>query len=117
VRLRLQPSLDVYTTAICEAEIVYGVALPPAGKRRTALEAAMIILFATRFPGRVLPFDSAAARAYGEIAAARRRAGRPIGELDAEIAAIARACGATLATRDVQDFVGCGVTVVSPWKV
>jgi predicted nucleic acid-binding protein len=44
------------------------------------------------------------------------RAGRPIGELDAEIAAIARDHGATLATRDVQDFVGCGVTVVSPWK-
>jgi predicted nucleic acid-binding protein len=115
--LRSQPSLDVYTTAVCEAEIGYGVALLPAGKRRAALEAATRAMFETKFADRILSFDSTAARAFGEIAAARRQAGRPIGEFDAQIAAIARAHAATLATRDVHDFAGCGVTVVSPWAM
>jgi predicted nucleic acid-binding protein len=62
-----------------------------------------------------LPFDSAAAREYAEIAAARRRAGRPISEADARIAAIARSRGAALATRNVQDFAGCELQVIDPW--
>jgi hypothetical protein len=106
---------DAYTTSTCESEVFYGIELLPAGKRRAALEAAAAGLFDVDFAGRVLSFDSDAARAFGAIAAARRQAGRPIGELDAQIAAIARVHGATLATRDVQDFEGCGVKVVSPW--
>jgi len=106
---------DAYTTSMCESEIFYGVELLPAGKRRAELEATAIALFEIDFAGRVLAFDSAAARAFGEVAAGRRQAGRPIGELDAQIAAIARTHSATLATRDVRDFAGCGIAVVSPW--
>ena len=65
--------------------------------------------------GRVLPFDTDAARAYPEIAAGRRHAGRPLRQIDAQIAAITRSRGARLATRDVRDFAGCGLTVVDPW--
>ena len=67
------------------------------------------------FAERVLPFDSAAARAYAEIASGRRRAGQPIGEADCQIAAISRSRGAVLVTRDVRDFEGTGVDVVDPW--
>ena len=67
------------------------------------------------FDRRVLPFDSAAARSYGEIAAARRRKGQPISVFDGQIAAIARSRDARLATRDGGDFAGCGVTLIDPW--
>ena len=114
--LKSQRTADMYTTAICEAEIFYGVALLPAGKRRAALERLATGLFDEDFAGRVLAFDSSAARAFAGIVASRRKLGRPIGELDAQIAAIARAHGATVATRSVEDFAGCGVWVVSPWR-
>jgi predicted nucleic acid-binding protein len=111
-----QPKLSLFTTAISEAEVFYGIALLPNGKRRRGLESAASVVFDKDLAGRILPFDSASAREYAEIMAARRRAGRPISEADAQIAAIARSRGGTLATRDVADFVDCGVTVLSPWS-
>jgi len=63
----------------------------------------------------VLPFGSGAAREYAEIAASRRRAGRPLSHFDAQIAAIARQARATMATRNVSDYDGCGIRVVNPW--
>ena len=95
---------------------VLGIALLADGKRRRALESVVSSIFAEDLAGRVLPFDSAAAREYAVIAAARRRAGRPIAEADAQIAAIARSRGATVATRNVEDFTGCGISLVSPWE-
>jgi predicted nucleic acid-binding protein len=62
-----------------------------------------------------LPFDSAAAREFAEIAASRRCAGRPISEADARIAAIARSRAAALATRNVGDFAGCRLELIDPW--
>jgi predicted nucleic acid-binding protein len=114
--MEAQPAQSLYTTSICEAEIRYGVALIPAGRRRAALEQAVAMIFEEAFTGRILPFDSSAARAFAEIAAERRRAGRPISEFDAQIAAIAASCGAGVATRDVGDFAGCGIAVISPWE-
>jgi hypothetical protein len=84
-------------------------------RRRLALAAEAI--FADDFEGRVLPFDEAAAGYYAEIVAARRRKGRPIEAFDAQIAATARVAGAGLATRDIGDFAGCGLTVMNPWEV
>jgi predicted nucleic acid-binding protein len=72
-------------------------------------------MFAEDFADRVLPFDSAAAQAFAAIAAARRRKGRPIGDLDGQIAAIARSRGAAVATRNVSDFADCGIEVFDPW--
>ena len=67
------------------------------------------------FEGRILPFDSAAARAYAEIAATRRAAARPINHADCQIAAIALSREASVATRDVDDFEGTGIEVINPW--
>ena len=107
---------DMYFSAVSEAELRYGVAILPAGRRRVALAAAVDGLVREDFAGRVLPFDSVAARAYAEIAATRRRAGRPVSQADSQIAAIARARGFAMATRNVRDFAGMGIEVVDPWE-
>ena len=108
---------EMYLTAVTEAELRYGVAIMPVGRRRNALAAALTRWLSLGFAERILPFDSAAARAYAEIGAARRRAGRPIGEADCQIAAVSRSRTAVLVTRNVRDFEGTGVDVVDPWTV
>jgi predicted nucleic acid-binding protein len=111
-----RPASSLFTTTVTQAEILYGLGLLPSGKRRAGLEAAVREMFATDFAGRVLPFDQPAAQAYAEIALARRRAGRPITQFDAQIAAIARSRDAGVATRNVTDFDGCGIGVIDPWQ-
>lgn len=111
-----QRRAELCTTAISEAELAYGLALLPKGRRRDALAQATARLLGEGLGGRVLPFDRAAAAAYGEFAAKRRAAGRSVAAADAQIAATARARGASLlATRDVGGFQGCGVRLVNPW--
>ena len=112
-----QPASALYTTSITEAEILHGLALLPAGKRRNALESAAEAMLSEDFAGRILPFGSDAAHAYARIAADRRRAGRPISHFDAQIAAIARSAGAAIATRNVTDYDRCGVKILNPWDV
>ena len=109
------PEGELYLTSISEAEILVGIGLLPAGKRRAAIELAAAETFRQDFADRVLPFDSDAAREFAKIVVARRKLGRPISQPDAQIAGIARACGATLATRNTGDFEHCGVKVVNPW--
>jgi toxin FitB len=111
-----QPSPALYTTAITQAEILHGLMLLPPGRRRRALEAAATSMFAEDFEARILGFGADAAPPYARIASERRRAGRPISHFDAQIAAIARSTGAIVATRNVDDFDGCGVKVVNPWR-
>ena len=111
--LRQNP-LDLFTTAVTEAEINFGVANLPDGKRKRDLDAAAQRILAL-FAGRILSFDSRAARVFALIAADRRRIGRPIEDFDAQIAAITRAQGMSLATRDAQDFADTGVSVINPW--
>ncbi len=111
-----QPARSLYTTSITQAEILHGVMLLPSGRRRDAFEAAADAMFREDFGGRILPFGSDAAGPYARIAVERRRAGRPISQFDAQIAAIARSTGATIATRNVTDFDGCGVKIVDPWE-
>jgi toxin FitB len=110
-----QPLTSLYTTSISQAEIHYGVQLLADGKRRRAIDAAARAMFEEDFKGRVLPFDSEAALPYALIAAQRRAAGRPISQFGAQIAAIARHCAASIATRNIADFDGCGVKLVNPW--
>ena len=87
----------------------------PHGHRHESLETAARAMFENDFAERVLPFDREAAIAYGDLFAARRRAGRPSSTPDLMIAAIAHAKAASVVTRDIGDFEHCGVTVLDPW--
>lgn len=110
-----QLTSDLFVTAITEAEIRTGVALLPRGERQRGLAAAAERAFRVLFSERILPFDSDAAQAYAVILSSRRADGRPISQADCQIAAIARSVGASVATRDVDDFEGCGIEIVDPW--
>jgi len=110
-----QPRALLYTTHINQAEILYGIAALPEGRRRAALAAAAAAMFAEDFAGRILPFEARAAARYPDIVLARRRAGNPIEGFDALIAATALAAGASVATRDTGGFTGCGLTLIDPW--
>ncbi len=110
-----QQSDELFTAAVCQAEILSGLAVMPSGRRRTELEDAARAMFTDDFDGRVLPFDIEAASAYAKVFATRRKAGRPSGTIDLMLAAIARARGASVVTRNVADFEGVGVEIINPW--
>lgn len=110
-----QPADSLFVSTVTQAEMVLGARLLPAGKRRTQLQQALDGLFGEDFAGRLLPFDGAAAVVYAEVVEARRSAGRPISQFDAQIAAIALSHRATLATRNVSDFEGVGLSLSNPW--
>ncbi len=105
----------MFTTTITQAEILYGIAILPEGKRKYELYQAATLMFAEDFIGRVLPFDESAAVAFANISAQRRVSGTPISQADAQIAAICYSCNATMATRNVADFTGCGIFIINPW--
>ena len=110
-----RPPRDLFVTAVTEAEVRTGIALLPEGRRRRGLAEACERAFGSLFAGRVLPFDSDAARAYAEIVAARRVLGRPVSQADGQIAASARSRGMAVATRNIRDFQDMGVDVLDPW--
>jgi toxin FitB len=106
---------SLFTTTVTQAAILYGLGLLPSGKRRSGLKAAVSGCSRPDFARRVLPFDQAAAQVYAEIALDRRRAGRPITQFNAQIAAIARSRDADV-TRNIADVEGCGIGVIDPWR-
>lgn len=104
-------------SSVTQAEILTGITLLPAGKRRMALAEAAEQMFEQDFAGRCHVFDSAAAKNYALIVAARTRQGLPISTEDAQIAAIALACGLTVATRNTKDFEHIdGLILANPWQ-
>jgi predicted nucleic acid-binding protein len=98
------------------AEIRFDIALLQPGRRRARLNDEADLLEYVRFKGRILSFDAKAAAAYGDLAAARRRGGRPIELIDGFIAAIAMANNADIATRDVYGFSELGLNVINPFE-
>jgi predicted nucleic acid-binding protein len=114
--LREQPSAMLYVTSVTQAEIWYGLERLPVGRRRARLEEQAEGLFAEDFAGRVLPFETEAARAYAKIVAARISKGRPMAQFDTQIAAITLVSRATLATRDTEGYWDCGIKLIDPWN-
>ncbi len=112
--VRSRDRRELFTSSITLAEIRYGLARLPDGRRKQVLLDAADDVFRA-FSDQVLPVDATAAEHYAIIASARERSGRPIAGFDALIAAICRSRGATLATRNLPDFDGTGIDIIDPW--
>ena len=110
-----QPAESIWITTITVFEARLGLALLPTSKRRRALELSFALLLHDDLENRVLDFDSEAAVAAAMLAAKRQKAGRPVDVRDTEIAGIAIARRATLATRNVRHFEDIDIPVVNPW--
>lgn len=111
-----QPADSVWLTSITVFEARFGLALLPAGRRRSGLERAFERVLAEDFSNRVLALDEMAAETAAQLAADRRRQGRAVDLRDTLIAGIAQARRATIATRNTRHFEGLDVPVVDPWN-
>jgi toxin FitB len=109
--------LPLFISTITEAELWSGIHQLAVGQRRTVLENLIVETLSEDFAGRILSFDSAAAKSYGKLSGHRAKLGRPIATADCQIAAIARVNGFKIATRNIKDFEHCEITVVNPWSV
>jgi predicted nucleic acid-binding protein len=108
---------NVWICSITQAEILAGLALMPEGKRKNGLADVAVAMFKEDFANRCLAFNDEAARHYANIISERSRQGKPISVEDAQIAAIARANGLSIATRNVKDSADInGLSVFNPWQ-
>lgn len=113
--LDAQPLETLYLSVVTVAELRFGVARLPAGKRRDALRERLETQVIPAFAGRVLTFDLPATQAYADLMGKAQTAGLAIGMADGYIAAIATVNGMTVATRDKAPFDAAGVSVIDPW--
>ena len=114
--LQQQPSSQLWTTTISQAEILYGIEIMPCGSKRDLLLSQAEALFLQDFSGKILSFDCGAAKQFSILAGKRRSLGRPISQFDGQIAAIVHASRGTLITRNTQDFEDCQIRLVNPWE-
>jgi hypothetical protein len=112
-----QPRESVWTTTITVFEIRFGLAILAPGRRRDRLHDAFDIAIDDILGGRVLPFDRTAADTAAALAAKQRQTGRPVEIRDIQIAGIAAARKATLATRNTRHFENLGIVLVDPWQL
>jgi predicted nucleic acid-binding protein len=110
-----QPPESLWTTAITVFEIEMGIRLLTEGRRRTILEHAFRRALTDDLDGRVLPFETDAALAAAKLAADRQRLGRVVDFRDTQIAGIAIARRASIATRNTRHFSGLPVEIIDPW--
>ena len=114
--LDAQAPTSLYLTAITVGELMFGVHSLAPGTRRTRLLETLVTIIEDDFRGRILPYDEAAARIYGEQIGAARRGRIAIGQADGQIAAIALAHeAASVATRDRKPFVAMSLDAIDPW--
>ena len=114
--LNEQVAETLYLTSVTLAEMLFGIAVLPTGRRRSALTRALDGLLEL-FGDRVLPFDTDAARHYAALAVAARQAGRGFPTPDGYIAAIAASRGFIVASRDTSAYEAGGLPVVDPWQI
>jgi len=106
----------LYLSAITVAELRFGVASLPAGKRRDELQTSLENQILPLFSGRVRPFDMACTTAYAELMAKAKSSGLAIAAADGYIAAIAATNRFSVATRDVSPFQAADINVINPWE-
>ncbi|MCJ8056808.1 type II toxin-antitoxin system VapC family toxin [Shinella curvata] len=106
----------LFLSAITIAELRFGIAAMPSGKRQTILRDRLEDEVLPHFSERIVSFDLAASQSYSELMARARIAGKAIGTADGYIAATAAANGLAIATRDTSPFEAAGLKVINPWS-
>lgn len=106
---------QLFISTITIAEISYGLNVLPEGNRRNDLERSFNNAILEAFENRILAFDESAAYNYGKIMSYRKKLGQPMGVPDGQIAAIASTHNAAVATRNVRDFINCGLELINPF--
>jgi predicted nucleic acid-binding protein len=114
--LDAQPLETLFLSVITVAELRFGVASLPAGRRRSSLRERLEARVLPAFTGRILPFDLAATQAYADLMVKAQATGSSVGLADGLIAAIASVNGMAVATRDTKPFLAIGMTVIDPWS-
>lgn len=114
--LNAQDAITLYITSVSVAEIQLGLQIMPTGKQQQLLGQQFEQFLSLAFDTRILAFDAKAAKYYADCRASRRKLGRPISTLDAQIAGICRANGCALATRNTKDFEGCDIELINPFE-
>lgn len=107
----------LYLSAVTVAELRFGIAVMPSGKRREILHSRLEQEVLPLFETRVLPFDLDASRSYADLMTRAKAAGRAIGTTDGYIAATAAARGLVVATRDTSPFIAAGLITINPWEI
>lgn len=114
--LSRQDEYDLHLTAISQAELLFGMAVFPAGKHRRAKERALEALLKDVFADRVPPFDGKATRSSAVLFASARSCGLAVKSADGQIAAIDATHGVPVATRETSPTVTMGLTIIDPWQ-
>jgi len=112
-----QDPMTLFSTSITIAEILYGIAVLPTGKRKDYLERAFDNMLTDAFKYRILTFDDPAAHIYGPLMGERKKSGHPLSILDGQIAAIAKANQMSLATRNTRDFIDGELNLINPFEI
>lgn len=107
----------LYLSTISLAELRFGIAALPDGKRRDTLHFSLEQRVLPLFAGRILSFDDPASQSYATLRARARVVGQTIAPADGYIAAIAATHGFAVATRDTSPFEAVGLTVINPWNL
>ena len=111
-----QDVMQLTLSTITIAEISYGLNVLPEGQRKSSLEMSFNNVLREGFEYRVFAFDEVAAHLYGKIMSRRKELGKPMSLPDGQIAAIARAQNAAVATRNLSDFSNCGLELINPFE-
>jgi len=114
--LDAQAAETLFLSSVTIAELLFGIGALPRDKRKDRLASALDGVL-DLFTARILPFDTAAARRYAELAVKARAAGKGFPTPDGYIAAIAAAQGFAVASRDTSAFKAAGLTIIDPWTV
>jgi hypothetical protein len=114
--LRAQPLTGLYISSVTVTEIMYGLLRMPEGGRKLAMSQQFQQLLDQGFQQRILGFEYPAAVMAARLRPMRDGIGRPLGFADAQIAAIAQVHGYAVATRNIKDFEGCGLTLMDPFQ-
>ncbi|MBB3807885.1 hypothetical protein FHR51_004086 [Xanthomonas arboricola] len=106
----------LFLAVVTVAELRFGIAVMPKGRKRSTLHARLVGEVLPLFEGRLLAFDLDASHAFAALASKARTAGLTLGRADACIAATAAAQGLAVATRDTAPFEAMALEVINPWN-